>query len=142
MEREKGIEPSPLAWEASVLPLNYSRFLTSHKNNSRFAKGREVRRVAPHNSKGAQGLGASEGKRFSKGTKSSEALRRCNAAIGESPDWEELRRIAEPDSLRWFSFATFRFRCGMRSSPGSRPIRRRDGPSVLDQLPNGHAIAA
>ena len=25
MEREKGIEPSPLAWEASVLPLNYSR---------------------------------------------------------------------------------------------------------------------
>jgi hypothetical protein len=25
LEREKGIEPSPLAWEASVLPLNYSR---------------------------------------------------------------------------------------------------------------------
>jgi hypothetical protein len=99
MEREKGIEPSPLAWEASVLPLNYSRFLTSHKNNSRFAKGLDVRRVAPHNSKGAQGLGASEGKRFSKGTKSSEALRRYNAAIGESPDWEELRRIAEPASV-------------------------------------------
>lgn len=26
LEREKGIEPSPLAWEASVLPLNYSRY--------------------------------------------------------------------------------------------------------------------
>jgi hypothetical protein len=25
MEREKGIEPSPQAWEARVLPLNYSR---------------------------------------------------------------------------------------------------------------------
>ncbi len=25
MEREKGIEPSFLAWEASVLPLNHSR---------------------------------------------------------------------------------------------------------------------
>ena len=25
MEREKGIEPSPIAWEAIVLPLNYSR---------------------------------------------------------------------------------------------------------------------
>ena len=27
MEREKGIEPSPIAWEAIVLPLNYSRKL-------------------------------------------------------------------------------------------------------------------
>ena len=26
LEREKGIEPSPIAWEAIVLPLNYSRF--------------------------------------------------------------------------------------------------------------------
>ncbi len=25
LEREKGIEPSFLAWEASVLPLNHSR---------------------------------------------------------------------------------------------------------------------
>jgi hypothetical protein len=25
LEREKGIEPSPIAWEAIVLPLNYSR---------------------------------------------------------------------------------------------------------------------
>src|ERR1700740_3264117 len=25
LEREKGIEPSPQAWEARVLPLNYSR---------------------------------------------------------------------------------------------------------------------
>jgi hypothetical protein len=28
MERVKGIEPSPQAWEARVLPLNYTRFAT------------------------------------------------------------------------------------------------------------------
>lgn len=27
MERVKGIEPSPQAWEAGVLPLNYTRML-------------------------------------------------------------------------------------------------------------------
>ena len=26
LEREKGVEPSLSAWEADVLPLNYSRF--------------------------------------------------------------------------------------------------------------------
>jgi hypothetical protein len=26
LERVKGIEPSPQAWEARVLPLNYTRF--------------------------------------------------------------------------------------------------------------------
>src|ERR1700719_4294629 len=32
MEREKGIEPSPQAWEARVLPLNYSRSeFSSHR---------------------------------------------------------------------------------------------------------------
>jgi hypothetical protein len=34
LEREKGIEPSPQAWEARVLPLNYSR---SGWNNVRVA---------------------------------------------------------------------------------------------------------
>ena len=28
MERVKGIEPSLSAWEAEVLPLNYTRFVT------------------------------------------------------------------------------------------------------------------
>ena len=28
LERVKGIEPSPQAWEARVLPLNYTRFAT------------------------------------------------------------------------------------------------------------------
>ncbi len=30
MERVKGIEPSYAAWEAAVLPLNYTRVLASH----------------------------------------------------------------------------------------------------------------
>ena len=30
MERVKGIEPSYAAWEASVLPLNYTRVIASH----------------------------------------------------------------------------------------------------------------
>ena len=27
MERVEGIEPSPVAWEATVLPLNYTRLV-------------------------------------------------------------------------------------------------------------------
>ena len=30
MERVKGIEPSPKAWEAFVLPLNYTRAVRTH----------------------------------------------------------------------------------------------------------------
>ncbi len=30
MERVKGIEPSYAAWEAAVLPLNYTRVVASH----------------------------------------------------------------------------------------------------------------
>ena len=39
MEREKGIEPSPIAWEAIVLPLNYSR------------PSRTIWRIAPRSSR-------------------------------------------------------------------------------------------
>jgi hypothetical protein len=34
LEREKGIEPSPIAWEAIVLPLNYSRSDANKLENS------------------------------------------------------------------------------------------------------------
>ena len=30
MERVKGIEPSYAAWEAAILPLNYTRFSVDH----------------------------------------------------------------------------------------------------------------
>ncbi len=33
MERVKGIEPSYAAWEAAVLPLNYTRIAAAHKPN-------------------------------------------------------------------------------------------------------------
>jgi hypothetical protein len=32
MERVKGIEPSPQAWEAGVLPLNYTRMSCRARN--------------------------------------------------------------------------------------------------------------
>ncbi len=33
MERVKGIEPSSQAWEARILPLNHTRFDTTHPNH-------------------------------------------------------------------------------------------------------------
>ena len=33
MERVKGIEPSSQAWEARILPLNHTRFYTTHLNH-------------------------------------------------------------------------------------------------------------
>ncbi len=37
MERVKGIEPSLSAWEAEVLPLNYTRYTDSHQDYHRLA---------------------------------------------------------------------------------------------------------
>ncbi len=38
MERVKGIEPSYVAWEAAVLPLNYTRSLINLPGAATFAK--------------------------------------------------------------------------------------------------------
>ncbi len=45
LERVMGIEPTYAAWEAAVLPLNYTRTPSILGRNGAFAKQAEIRRL-------------------------------------------------------------------------------------------------
>ena len=47
VERVMGIEPTLAAWEAAVLPLNYTRIFLVNQEAARFLPGRTSRRCGP-----------------------------------------------------------------------------------------------